>query len=240
MNEYAFPMRLNKFLATRGFSTRRGADLLIEEKRVFVNGKPALLGQKVHETDLVEIKDFDTSHFIYILYYKPRGVITHSPAEGEVDIATDIRKHHRLLGLFPVGRLDKDSEGLMLLTNDGRVTERILNPEQEHEREYEVTVDKRVTPSFCNRLSKGVFIEGYMTKPAHAEMNSSSEKMFSISLTEGKKHQVRRMCAALGYQVTALKRTRLLHFNIKTLTPGGIYKLKPKEVKYLQESLGIH
>ncbi len=240
MKESEFPMRLNKFLAFRGFTTRRGADVLIEKKRVFVNGKTALLGQKVLDTDLVEIKDHDTSHYTYVLYYKPRGVITHSPAKGETDIVSDIYTRHKLTGLFPVGRLDKDSEGLMILTNDGRVTERMLNPDQGHEREYEVTVDKRVTQSLCTRLSKGVVIEGYTTRPADAKLLKSSEKTFTITLTEGKKHQVRRMCAALGYQVTSLKRTRMLNFGLKTLRPGAIYQLKPKEALELQHSLGLH
>lgn len=240
MKETEFPMRLNKFLAYKGFTTRRGADTLIEKKRVFVNGKPAILGQRVEETDKIELKDHDTSHYKYVLYYKPRGVITHSPAEGETDIVTDVRKRHSITGLFPVGRLDKDSEGLMILTNDGRVTDRMLNPDEGHEREYEVTVDKRVTQTFCTGLSKGVTIEGYKTRPADAKPLPGTEKGFTIVLTEGKKHQVRRMCAALGYQVVSLKRTRMFSFGLKTLRPGAVYQLKPKEAGALQHSLGLH
>ncbi len=235
-----YPMRLNKFLAHKGFATRRSADKLIEEKRVFVNGKPAMLGQKVTEDDLVELKDHDTSHFRYILYNKPRGVITHSPAEGEVDIVTQIKKDHSLIGIFPVGRLDKDSEGLILLTDDGRVTERILNPEHGHEREYAVTVDKRVTQTVLNRLEKGVNIEGYNTKPAKATLDTGNDRVFTIILTEGKKHQVRRMCAALGYQVRSLKRTRMLDLELKTLKTGAVYKLKKGETMRLQSQLGLH
>ncbi len=223
-----------------GFATRRSADTLISEKRVFVNGKPSTLGQKISETDRVEIKDYDTSHFRYILYYKPRGVITHSPDKDEVDIVTRIKKDHNLGGVFPVGRLDKDSEGLILLTNDGRVTERILNPDHGHEREYIVTVDKHVTQSFLNALAKGVTIEGYKTKPAQTKLETSNDRMFSITLTEGKKHQVRRMCAALGYQVRSLKRTRMLNLELKTLKPGAFYELKIKEYKTLQTQLGLH
>ncbi len=240
MKENEFPMRLNKFLAVKGFATRRGADTLIEKKQVFVNGKMAVLGQKVAETDRVEIKNHKPANHRYILYYKPRGVITHSPAEGETDIASDILTRHGLTGLFPIGRLDKDSEGLIVLTDDGRITERILNPDLNHEREYEVTVDKRVTQTFLNGMSKGVRIEGYMTKPAHAELAPHSEYVFTITLTEGKKHQVRRMCAALGYQVTQLKRTRMLHFTLKTLKPGAVYTLKEKETGFLHKSLGLH
>lgn len=240
MKENDFPMRLNKFLAVKGFATRRGADTLIEKKQVFVNGKMAVLGQKVAETDRVEIKNHNPVEHRYVLYYKPRGIITHSPEKDETDIASDILTRHGLTGLFPVGRLDKDSEGLMVLTDDGRITERILNPEQNHEREYEITVDKRVTQTFLNRLSKGVRIEGYMTKPAHAERMPHSEYVFTITLTEGKKHQVRRMCAALGYQVKQLKRTRMLHFTLKALKPGAVYSLRAKEIHFLNESLGLH
>lgn len=233
-------MRINKFLAHKGFATRRSADTLIEKKRVFVNGKPAILGQKVLETDLVEIKDHDTSHFRYLLYYKPRGVITHSPEKDEVDIVTRIMKDHKIKGLFPIGRLDKDSEGLMLLTNDGRVTDRILNPNEGHEREYAVTVDKSITKNFLLNLSRGVDIEGYVTKPAKTAAVKANERMFTITLTEGKKHQVRRMCAALGYQVRSLKRTRMLNLELKQLLPGAFYELKPKEVSALQHTLGLH
>lgn len=233
-----FPMRLNKFLAQKGFTTRRGADALIAEKRVFVNGKPATLGQKVSETDRVEIDNFSTKHYTYVIFYKPRGVITHSPSEGEVDIAAYIKKEHQLVGLFPVGRLDKASEGLVLLTNDGRVTERLLNPEQGHVRTYEVVVDKPVTEHLLRHLSRGVQIEGYMTKPAVAKVGAHKNQLL-IELTEGKKHQVRRMCAALGYQVQSLKRTKMLNLELKRLKPGQVYKLKPKEVKEFTQLLGI-
>jgi 23S rRNA pseudouridine2604 synthase len=240
MTDFTFPMRINKYLAHMGYATRRSADVLIEKKRVFVNGKPAIIGQKITQTDLVELKDHDTSHYRYILYYKPRGVITHSPEGDEVDIVGKIKQDHNISSVFPIGRLDKDSEGLIILTNDGRVTERLLNPELGHEREYEVSVDKRVTQTFLNHLSKGVNIEGYVTKPAQAEALVGMEKAFKIILTEGKKHQVRRMCAACGYQVKTLKRTRMLSFELKSLKPGGFYELKPKEAHAFQQNLGLH
>lgn len=233
-------MRLNKYLAHAGYTTRRGADALIEKGRVFVNGKKAVMGQKVSETDVVELKDHDTSHFRYLLYYKPRGVITHSPEGDEVDILERLKKDHNISGLFPVGRLDKDSEGLILLTNDGRITERVLNPTLGHEREYEVVVDKRVTKTFLDRLAKGVNIEGYETKPAKTDILPGNENGFNITLTEGKKHQVRRMCAAFGYQVRSLKRTRMLDFELKNLKPGAFYELKPREARGFQSALGLH
>jgi len=240
MEEFTFPMRLNKFLAHRGFTTRRGADTLIEAKRVFVNGTPAIMGQKVSATDVVEIKDHTTTHFRYLLYYKPRGIITHSPGDGEVDIETQVQKDHKITGLFPIGRLDKDSEGLIMLTNDGRITDRILNPEKGHEREYAVTVDKRVTQTFLNQLERGIDIEGYVTKPAKAALDPASERTFTITLTEGKKHQVRRMCAARGYQVQRLIRKRMLNLELKNLKPGAYHELKGKELQKFQKSLGLH
>ncbi len=234
-----FPMRLNKYLAVAGYATRRSADTLIQENRVFVNGKVAVLGQKVTESDLVEIKDFSPKEFRYVLYYKPRGVVTHSPASYEVDIATQIRKDHGLTGLFPIGRLDKESEGLIILTDDGRITEPMLNPEVGHEREYEVTVDKRITQTALNAFERGVTIEDYRTRPAKATKSTEAENIFTITLTEGKKHQVRRMCAALGYQVVSLKRVRMHNLEIKRLKPGAFYMLKANEAKKFRLSLGI-
>ena len=234
-----FPMRINKYLAHKGLTTRKGADALIEAGKVLVNDKRAIIGMQINAADTVTLKDAPANDFQYILYYKPRGVITHSPAEGEVDILMQIKKDHKITGVFPIGRLDKDSEGLILLTNDGRITERLLSPTAAHEKEYEVTVDKRVTNTFLNRMAKGVPIEGYMTKPAKTVADPGNERKFTIVLTEGKKHQVRRMCAALGYQVRELKRTRIMAFKIKNLKPGNSHRLKPVEVKGFLRALGL-
>jgi 23S rRNA pseudouridine2604 synthase len=234
-----FPMRINKYLAHKGFSTRRGADTLIESGKVFVNRKPALIGQQVTEKDTVEVRDKNVRRYIYMLYNKPRGIITHSPAEHETDIVTHIKETHGITGVFPVGRLDKDSEGLMILTDDGRITERILSPEKAHEKEYLVAVDKKVTTNFLNRLERGVDIEGYVTKEAKAMAIPGKEKMFRIVLTEGKKHQVRRMCAALGYQIKTLKRTRILNFTINSLKPGGVRTLGKTDAEKLRKTLGL-
>lgn len=234
-----FPIRINKYLAEKGYSTRRGADALIESGVVFVNGKRALLGTKIEKGDSVEVRGAKKQSYEYILYYKPRGVITHSPSEHETDIAMQIKADHSIEGVFPVGRLDKDSEGLILLTNDGRITKRLLDPENDHEKEYEVLVDKRVTGAFLRNLAHGVSIEGYKTKPAVAIIDPRNEFKLRITLTEGKKHQIRRMCAALGYQVVELKRTRILGFVISPLTVGKLRRLSPREVKSLYTTLHI-
>lgn len=234
-----FPIRINKYLAEKGLATRRGADALIEAGHVTVNGKPALIGQQINAGDVVELKNVKKSSYRYILYYKPRGVITHSPGPNEVDIAMRLKKDFKMEGLFPVGRLDKDSEGLMLLTNDGRITKRLLDPEKDHEKEYRVVVDKRVTGAFLRKLAHGVNIEGYTTKPAKAEADPRNEYAFSLTLTEGKKHQIRRMCAALGYQVERLVRTRILGFSLRPLTEGKYRPLSSRELKVLGKILDL-
>lgn len=226
-------------MADKGLSTRRGADALIEAGKVFVNGKRAVIGQQIQPGDKVELRDTTKVTYRYILYYKPRGIITHSPGPNEVDIAMRLKQDFNIEGLFPVGRIDKDSEGLMLLTNDGRVTKRLLDPEKDHEKEYRVIVDKRVTGAFLRKLAHGVNIEGYTTKPAKAEADPRNEHAFSLTLTEGKKHQIRRMCAALGYQVERLVRTRILGFSLRPLTEGKYRALSPREIQLLGKTLEL-
>lgn len=232
-------MRINKYLAHRGFSTRRGADVLIESGHVFVNGVKAVIGQKVSESDTVEIRNAPEKLYRYILYYKPRGVITHSGEGSEADIVSRLQADHGVTDVFPIGRLDKDSEGLMLLTDDGRVTERLLSPTMGHEKEYRVTVDKKVLGVFLKKLENGVNIEGYVTKPAVAKFIRGSDTVFTITLTEGKKHQVRRMCAALGYQVKALTRTRIVNLTLGDLKKGGYRELTKTERDRFLRSLSL-
>lgn len=234
-----FPIRINKFLAERGFATRRGADTLIEAGKVSVNGKRAVIGMQIQANDTVTVAEDGKRTYRYMLYYKPRGVITHSPSESETDIRMQIEHDHGITGLFPVGRLDKDSEGLILLTDDGRVTKRLLDPEFDHEKEYLVMLDKPVTDGFLRKLERGVHIEGYLTKPATAVHDRMSEFAFSITLTEGKKHQIRRMCAALGYQVQSLKRVRILSFVLRPLKTGGIRELNKTEKQTLLSTLNL-
>lgn len=226
-------------MADKGLSTRRGADALIEAGKVFVNGKKAVIGQQIQKDDVVTLNETSKRSYRYMLYYKPRGVITHSPSEHETDIATQIEHDHGLTGLFPVGRLDKDSEGLILLTDDGRITKRLLEPQFDHEKEYRVIVDKRVTGAFLNKLARGVNIEGYVTKPATALPDPRNEYAFTLALTEGKKHQIRRMCAALGFQVVELKRIRIMHMKLRPLTVGTFRELNQRERKMLGASLQL-
>ncbi len=232
-----YPMRVNKYLAQQGTASRREADALIEKGIVLINGKKALMGQKVERTDTVTLKG-STKTKKYLAYYKGRGIITHSPSEGEVDIITRLKADYGIDDVNPIGRLDKDSEGLLILTNDGRITGPLLDPEAKHEKEYEVMVDKPVNGYFLKQLENGVNIEGYLTKPATATKAKHAMK-FMLVLTEGKKHQIRRMCAALGYQVQSLKRNRIANVELGELKPNQYRILKDEELKTFLKELGV-
>ena len=233
-----FPIRLNKYLAHTGVASRREADTLIEKGVVIINGKKAIMGQKVEEGDVVELTG-KTKEKKYLAYYKGRGIITHSVAENEVDIDTRLKQDYGFSDVHPVGRLDKDSEGLLILTNDGRITGPLLSPETSHEKEYEVTVDKALNGHVLTDMERGVDIEGYMTKPTTAKMHPKNKRKFTIILTEGKKHQIRRMCAALGYQVQDLKRVRIMNIELGTLKPNQYRKIAGRELTQFLTALGI-
>lgn len=228
MDKIEYPIRINRYLLLQHICSRREADRLIEQGKVYINGDPAVLGQKVHEGDVVRVDDEAAQReYKYFLFNKPRGIVSHNPQRNEQSIE-DISGLEATVS--PVGRLDKDSHGLMLLTDDGRIVHAILDPEHGHEREYEVRVDKYVKASDLKKLARGVNIEGYVTKPAVAER--VAEDTFSLTLTEGKKHQIRRMCAALGYQVLDLKRTRMMHLSLD-VNEGEHRPLQPDEVTEL-------
>jgi 23S rRNA pseudouridine2604 synthase len=225
-------MRINKYLAHEKYCTRREADELIESGRVLINGRRALLGEKVRETDVVEVR-FRPKSYRYVAYYKPRGIVTHSPQGDEQEIAGI----SGLRGLFPVGRLDKDSEGLIVLTDDGRLTDALLNPKYEHEKEYEVTVGSALQRNFKSRMERGVYIGEYTTKPAHVDVRGP--RKFSVTLTEGKKHQIRRMCDRLGLTVAHLKRVRIMNVELKSLAPNAHRVLAGAELKDFLSALKL-
>jgi 23S rRNA pseudouridine2604 synthase len=217
-DDIIYPVRVNRYLFLKGYCSRRQADKHIEKGQVQINGKVAVLGQKVNEKDEVEIassiKKLPES-YQYFIFNKPIGIVSHNPQKGEEGVENIFTKKVKL---SPVGRLDKASEGLMLLTNDGRIVDKLLNPKFDHEKEYKVYVNKELKPSFENKMSKGVDIEGYITKPARTRI--MGKKSFRITLTEGKKHQIRRMCAALGYDVRKLKRIRMSNLRLGSLPVG--------------------
>jgi 23S rRNA pseudouridine2604 synthase len=233
------PIRINKYLADKNIASRREADDLIKRKQVLINGNFAEIGSKVHEHDTVTLIG-KTPKKRYVAYYKGRGIITHSPNESETDIAAKIKKDYGITGLSPIGRLDKDSEGLLILTDDGRLTAPLLNSENNIEKEYAVTVDKNVKTGFQKLMELGVIIEGYRTKPAKIIASSKNPKRFNLIITEGKKHQIRRMCAALGYQVQSLKRVRIANIEIKNLKPNQYRYIAGEELKTLLSITGKH
>lgn len=235
-----FPMRINRYLAQEGIATRRGADALIAAGRVFINGVRAKLGDKVTENDAVEVREKKRgtdAELVYYAYNKPRGIISHSPAEQEQDVQSSIPDELKKYSLFPIGRLDKDSHGLMILTNDGRITDRLLNPKQEHEKEYVVRTKLPLRGSFEKHMETGVFIEGYQTKPTKVRI--TGEYSFTITLTEGKKHQIRRMVVALRNEVTDLKRVRIADIRLGNLKAGELRRITGSELQEFLTSLGL-
>jgi 23S rRNA pseudouridine2604 synthase len=233
-----FPIRLNKYLAHTGVASRREADELIANGKVQINGAKAVMGQPVNDGDKVSVLG-KTKAKSYYAYYKGRGIITHSPSEGEVDIATRLAKDYGLTHVAPIGRLDKDSEGLMILSNDGRITGPMLDPESGKEKEYDVLVDKNLSGMFRRAMEAGVDIEGYRTKPATLKANPKNEQRFNLILKEGKKHQIRRMCAALGYQIQTLKRVRIMNIELGKLKPNQYRKLAGDELQAFLKALNI-
>ena len=231
-------MRINKYIAHAGIASRREADTLIEKGQILVNGKKAKMGMIVVESDKVELKGV-TKTRKYLAYYKGRGTITHSPGEKEVDIVMRLAEDFGITDVSPVGRLDKASEGLIILSNDGRIVGPLLDTNNSHEKEYNVQVDKDISTLFVHLMSNGVDIEGYQTKPAKVIISSKNEKKFNIILTEGKKHQIRRMCAALGYQVQSLKRVRIANVELKNLKPNQYRKIAGEELEIFLKELGV-
>jgi 23S rRNA pseudouridine2604 synthase len=236
--EIVFPIRINKYLAYNNFCTRREADEIIKSGRVKINERLAVLGDKVQAEDNVTIdKDIRRNkELVYLAFNKPRGVVTHSPQKGEKSIE-DILKYSQRV--FPVGRLDKDSHGLIILTNDGRVTDRLLNPDHEHEKEYIVEVDRAISPGFIKNMSEGVILDdGYKTKIA--EVKKIDDLTFSIILTEGKKRQIRRMCEKLERAVLDLKRKRIMNIELGKLKSREFRKIESKELEDLLKSIGMN
>lgn len=233
--EKKYPMRINKYLAEEKHSTRRGADELISDGRVFINGRLAVLGEMVNAKDKVEVRFRvgKKEKYIYLAYNKPRGIVTHSADVGDEDINDKVK----IEGVFPIGRLDKDSSGLIILTNDGRITDRLLSPDHYHEKEYLVTTRGKLRSSFKQKMEAGVKIGNDKTRPSKVEI--LGEDKFKITLTEGKNHQIRRMCAALFQEVETLKRIRVMNIDIGSLKENEYRKIEGEELKIFLRSLGL-
>ena len=230
-----FPIRLNKYLAEKNIATRRGADLLIAAGKIKINGQIAKLGDKVWEKDVVEIADeIKRKKYSYLAYHKPVGIVTHSPQPGEKEIknVANLPKD-----VFPIGRLDKDSAGLIILTNDGRLTDRLLNPKLFHEKEYRVTLDKPITNTLLLKIKEGLKTSGFKARPA--KIRKIAQEKFEMILTEGKNRQIRRMAAALGFAVRELVRIRVMNIRLGNLAPNQFRPIEGEELKELLQNLKI-
>jgi 23S rRNA pseudouridine2604 synthase len=224
-------VRLNKYISETGVSSRRGADKLIEAGRVTINGLPAALGTQVGEGDEVRIDGLPLGNKkkqIYIAFNKPVGITCTTETHVAGNIIDLIGHEERI---FPIGRLDKDSEGLILLTNDGDIVNEILRSENNHEKEYLVTVERAVTDLSLKMMAGGVKIMGEITKPC--EVSRIDERTFRMILTQGLNRQIRRMCSALGYRVQHLRRVRIINIGLGSLAPGQWRELAEAEVEGL-------
>ncbi len=228
-------MRINKYISETGICSRREADKIIEEGRVTINGIPAHLGSLVESEDKVHIDGKPIGNKrkpVYIALNKPVGITCTTERNVQGNIIDFVNHSERI---FPIGRLDKDSQGLILLTNDGDIVNRILRAENNHDKEYIVTVNKSITPSLVQGMSNGVKILGTMTKPC--KVKSIDDKTFRIILTQGLNRQIRRMCQAFGYQVVKLKRIRIMNIKLGELKIGQWRNLTKKELDELLERL---
>jgi 23S rRNA pseudouridine2604 synthase len=227
--------RLNKYISDTGFCSRREADKLIDNGKVSVNGATATVGTKVSDQDLVLIdgKPLQAKpKRVYLAYNKPVGITCTTERHIHGNIIDAIRYPERI---FPIGRLDKPSEGLIFLTNDGDIVNKILRAGNAHEKEYIVTVNKPITERFIQQMSRGVPILDTVTLPCTVQQRS--KQSFTIVLTQGLNRQIRRMCEYLGYDVQTLKRTRIMHIRSAGLKPGQWRLLEDIEIRMLEQQL---
>ena len=231
------PVRINKYLAEHGYCSRREADRLIEAGKILINEVPAKLGDKVTDRDTIRVDGRDKKKRpkkIYIMLHKPVGFISTTDTNKKDNIISYINHPERI---FPVGRLDVESSGLMLLTNDGALANRIMHPRYEHDKEYVVEVDQPMPRMDIRRLQHGVELSDGIT--ARAKVRQMDEYRFAIILKEGRNRQIRRMVEALGYNVVSLKRTRIMTLKLGQYPVGHWRDLTTKEVRELKREVGM-
>ncbi|MBM7707483.1 23S rRNA pseudouridine2604 synthase [Chryseomicrobium aureum] len=224
-------MRINKYLAEAGIVSRRGADQWILDGRVMINGKPAELGSRIEAGDEVKVDGKVISQeqeLVYLALNKPVGITSTTERHIEGNIIDFVNHEKRI---FHVGRLDKDSDGLILLTNDGDIVNEILRSENEHDKEYIVTVNERLTETFLEKMATGVKILDTVTKPA--KVKKLGPYTFSIILTQGLNRQIRRMCSALGFTIKRLQRVRIMNIELGSLPIGKWRNLTEDEKQEL-------
>ncbi len=222
---------LNKYISETGICSRREADKMIKAGRVKINGVVAISGNRVVEGDKVTIDDKAINQkekTVYLAFHKPVGITSTTDRKDKTNIIDYINYPKRI---FPVGRLDKPSEGLIFLTNDGDIVNKILRAGNNHEKEYIVTVDKPITPEFIEKMGNGIPILGTVTKKCYVA--KKSKFVFKIVLVQGLNRQIRRMCEYLGYNVVRLKRTRIMNIRLEGIAPGKWRYFSAKEIKTL-------
>ena len=238
-------MRLNKFLASIGVCSRREADKAIEAGRVMINGQVVELGATVGDEDLVSFdgryigmgKDVEKIKPIIIAFNKPEGLVcTTSDNDGAMNVVDYIGMKERI---YPVGRLDKDSSGLLLLTNQGSLTNSLLRAANYHEKEYIVKVNKDIDDAFINKIANVIYLYELKTKTRKCKVKKLNKNTFSIVLTQGLNRQIRRMCLACGMKVQKLNRVRIVNIKLDGLAVGDYRNLSDEEVNKLYKELGI-
>ncbi|MDO5136518.1 MAG: pseudouridine synthase [Eubacteriales bacterium] len=229
-------VRINKFLSDAGFCSRREADRLLQAGRVWVEGRRASVGERILPGSRVFVDDQEVrkeERKVLLLFYKPQGLVCSTKRQGREMTVTDYLRYP--VRIYPVGRLDKDSEGLLLLTNRGELVNDIMRARNYHEKEYVVRVNRPVTPDFLRRMAEGVPILDTVTRPCQVER--TGEDTFRIVLTQGLNRQIRRMCQALGYEVTFLRRERIMGLTLEGLKPGQWREITKEEYEALLEGL---
>lgn len=229
-------VRVNKYLSSLGICSRRDADAMVEAGRVTINGEPAVNGSRVMSGDQVSVDDkpVDTKkpRQVYIALNKPVGIVSTTDSR-EPDNIVDFMSYPERI--FPIGRLDKDSDGLILLTNDGDIVNYLLRARYHHEKEYEVIVDRKITPEFLKGMSEPVPILGTMTEPS--KIHKIDDYRFRIILTQGLNRQIRRMCEYFGYEVIRLTRWRIMNVTLGNLRQGEWRYITAKEMEQLRSLL---
>ena len=237
-------MRLNKFLSSIGFCSRRQADKYIENGKIYIDDSVAGLGtelydkQKVYfeKTYIGQIDDLKLKQRIVLAVNKPRGIVCTSSDKDRAENIVDFINYP--LRIYPVGRLDKDSEGLLLMTNDGSLVNALMKAKNHHEKEYIVEVNKNIDEAFLQAMSSGVYIKELKVKTRKCYIEKISEKSFKIILTQGLNRQIRRMCESLGFKVLRLRRIRIVNITLGKLKTGEYRKLSTTELDTLDSLIG--
>lgn len=230
-------MRINKYISDSGYCSRREADKLIEQGNVTINGKRATIGSQVLDGQEVKIYGETISgnaRPIFIAYNKPLGIVSTTDPDEPSNIIDAVGHEERV---FPIGRLDKDSQGLIILTNEGDIVNKMLRADNNHEKEYSVIVDRLINEDFVNKMQNGVPILGVVTRKC--EVVKTGTHSFNIVLRQGLNRQIRRMCEHLGYKVLGLERIRIMHIKLGNIKIGQWRNLTPEEVEILRKKTAL-